>query len=163
MPVGRPLSSQLHTLHLLTDNNQTQSLAVNWIYDLSSLEDIAIECNHCDVDLLVRFTNLTNLTKLIFRGCLSTCVNLDIEWHHLQAFQFLSIECCTVVCGPRLVSLLQLERLTHVCFDGITLKDSKSAACFSALVYDYSYNLVTSCSQTKLTLNEVAALDYPGL
>lgn len=68
MPVGRLFSSQLHTLHLLTDNHQTQSLAVNWIYDLSSLNNIAIECNHCDVDLLVRITNLTNLTKLILKG-----------------------------------------------------------------------------------------------
>ena len=36
MPTGIPLSSQLHTLHLVTDNDQTKSLAVNWIHELSS-------------------------------------------------------------------------------------------------------------------------------
>ncbi len=29
MPLGRPLSSKIHTLHLLTANDQTESLAVN--------------------------------------------------------------------------------------------------------------------------------------
>ena len=159
MPLGRPLSSQLHTLHLLTDNDQTESLAVNWIHELSSLKDIAIKCNYCNLDLMVCLTNLTNLTKLIVQGDLFTCISLDIEWHHLQALQFLSIEGFTVVCGQRLVSLLQLERLTHVCFDGITPKDSRCSAFLAALVY----NLATLRPQTKLRLNEVAALDYPGL
>ncbi len=64
---------------------------MNWIYELSSLQDIAIECNYCDFNLLMRLTNLTNLTKLFLKGDLFTCINLDIEWHHLQALQCLSI------------------------------------------------------------------------
>ena len=125
--IGRSLSSQLDTLHLLTDNDQIHSLAVDWIYDLSSLKDIAIECNHCNADLLVRLTKLTNLNKLSLKGDSITCVNLDIEWHHLQALQFLSVVGFTVVCGQHLVSLLQLERLTHVCFDGLTPHSSRCA------------------------------------
>lgn len=41
---------------------------------------------------MVRLTKLTNLTKLILKGDLFTCINLDFEWHHLQALQFLSID-----------------------------------------------------------------------
>ena len=129
---------------------------MKWIYELSSLEDIAIECNYCDFNLLVRLTNLTNLTQ---KGDLFTCINLDIEWHPLQPLQCLSFENFIVVCGKRFVSLLQLERLTHVCFDGITAMDANCAAFFPALVY----HLATSRPQTKLRLNKVAALDYSGL
>jgi len=80
----------------------------------------------------VWLTNLANLTKLILKVSPFTCISLDIEWHHLQALQFLSVECFTVVCGQHLVSL-QLERLTHVCFYGITPKDAEDAAIFAAL------------------------------
>ena len=129
VPINIDLLTQLHTLELRTDSGTEGFTNLEWVTELTCLQELSLTSCCCDV--IQHVTVLTKLTCLKVSGQPHQMqrlelpdANLDIEWHRLKDLQDLSI--CDVntshilklQLGQGFASLLQLDCLRQVSFEG---------------------------------------------
>ena len=114
---------------------------MEWVTELISLQELSITFCCCDgIQHVLLLTNLTCLKVLGQPNWAHTLpfVDLDIEWHRLQALQELCI-CQTVLQpGKGCASLLQLHCLRQISLTRNTFYCEKDCADFAALMYFFN-------------------------
>ena len=125
VPSNMRLLTQLHTLHLDTDTPTDNCAYLHWVSEITSLQDLIICFSSSDINVVQCASMLTRLTRLQIRGLCATpdeppAVNVDIDWHRLQALQELSICTVKLKLGNSVAGLVQLRHLRLSSFIGIT-------------------------------------------
>lgn len=156
VPDDSHMLTQLHTLDIsmnLAELLDGRDLIPNleWVFRLTSLEDLSIQFVRCLGNMLQNASLLTNLTRLSICGDdikfqETREYDFDIEWHRLRALQTLSIRALTLHLGPGFAGLLQLTHLREVSFSEIILHGQSDNAYFAALIDD----LAMHCPQVKV-------------
>ncbi|DBA79721.1 TPA: hypothetical protein ACH3X1_008390 [Trebouxia sp. C0004] len=124
IPTGMGLLTQLHKLHLSTGNDRQAIYDVAnlfWISVVTPLADLSMSFRKCVEDMMQDINLLTNLTRLAVMGLGGRpVVNIDMEWHKLQALQELSICICNcrMQLGSGIGGLLNLDKLQQISFQG---------------------------------------------
>ena len=143
IPTNIELLTQLHTLHLSTSSDEGIAHTANlgWISHLTSLQDLSISCDRSRGQVLQDVLSLTRLTRLDILGLsdsLNKVLDLNIEWHRLQALQELSLCKCRLHLGHDVAGLLQLHHLRHISFAESTIDSPDDDECFAALMYNFA-------------------------
>lgn len=134
VPVNIVMLTQLHTLHLSSSSNDFGDPQPNfgWVSQLTSLQDLTVICDYSHDQLLQHALLLTNLTRLHIAGIVQQNISIrhyvkvldiDIEWHRLQALQELLICNYTLCLGQNLDGLLQLQHLKRISLSGSTVNE----------------------------------------
>jgi len=168
IPTGMGLLTQLHKLHLSTGNPDEDVFDIAnlcWISEMTPLADLSMSFGKCAEDMMQGVILLTNLTSLAVTGlddCEETFVNINIDWHKLQALQELSICNCSMQLGPGIGGLLKLDKLQQISFQRNRIEadredcDISNVSCFGAL----TYHLARLRPQVELLLDSSDVLDY---
>lgn len=138
IPSNIGLLTQLHTLYLSTQAKAEGGAHMEWVTELTSLQELSITFCYCDgVQHVLLLTNFTCLKVLGQPNWAPTLpfIDIDIEWHRLQALQELCI-CQTVLQrGKGFASLLELHCLRQISFARNTFNSEEDGAYLAALMY----------------------------
>lgn len=145
-PSNIGLLTQLHTLQLSARPTVEHGPAaerdtnLEWVTELTSLQELSISFCRCDV--LQHLLPLTKLTCLKVFGQPDWAhrlpiIDLEAEWHRLQALQEMCI--CQVILqlGKGFAGLLQVDCLRQISFAGSAFYNEKDARVFAALVHEF--------------------------
>ena len=134
--------TRLHTLSISTNITAHVLVQLNWVSELTSLQDLSMgfDQNHGSV-----FHHLSTLTKLTHWDIYgyddldeAPVFHVDFEWHKLQALQYLSLESKKLSFGRNICGLLRLPQLQQCSFAGSATCGSYDANCLAALVYSFA-------------------------
>lgn len=149
--------TQLHTLHLSSNAQNLPSLA--WISGLTSVKSLSVS-GSSSLDCVVQHASLlTQLTQfnISARPEYETSVlDIDMNWHRLQALQKLSIHRFTMNRGPGVAGLLQLQDLRQVSFAGSRTLGEQDNQWLCALIY----NLAKQRPEVKLCFEDGDLQDF---
>ena len=159
VPVNIVMLTQLHTLHLSSSSTDFGDPQPNfgWVSQLASLQDLTVICDYSHDQLLQHALLLTNLTRLHIAGVVQQnisirhCVkvlNIDIEWHRLQALQELLLCNYTLLPGQNLCGLLQLQHLKHISLSVSTVN------------YEHDRKMFTDLQSKFVSLRPQVKLDF---
>ena len=105
--------------------------------------------------LLTKLTCL-DIVKLVEDPDQTSVLDVDIQWHRLQALQDLTIEGFGLRLGGGISRLLQLPCLRQVSFAGSTTHGPDDTECFAALVYSFA----KLCPHVKLVFGSGHVANY---
>ena len=157
VPSNIGLLTQLHTLELGTDSAEQDVANLEWITQLTYLQNLSISCCRCNhrtnfehVSLLTKLTRL-QILGLPTHGWIDELpvANLDIEWHRLRALQDLFTCHVRLQLGQGTIGLLQLQDLRHNSFAGSLVHCDKDHGYFAALMQ----NFARLCPEVKLVFD----------
>ena len=162
IPAGMEMLTRLCKLTLSTgvcSHGDTANLEC--IASITSLQDLSISFGNCRSDVIKHMISLTNLTRLVVTGLTSDVdifplLTTDFHWCGLQALQTLCILRCSVQLGHGVASLLQLNYLKHISFEGSIFEGDNAIECLAAL----SYHFANSHPDAKLVLQTRDVLQY---
>lgn len=149
--------TRLHTLNL--GSSVQDLLNLKWIAVLTSLKDLSISARSSLDSVLQHALVLTQLTRFHISApdeYQTSMLDIDMEWHRLQALQDLSINKFTVNFGPGVAGLLQLQNLKQVSFAGSRTLGEDENECLCALVF----NLARLRPQVKLVFDNGDLQDF---
>lgn len=154
-PTNIGLLRQLHTLHLSTSPDSVTLPDLEWISQLTSLENLSVACKHSYGRVLQDALLLTRLTHLDILGLRDFVGEMDvnIDWCRLPALQEVSICNHRLHLGQSVGWLLRLPHLRLISFAGSTQDDDE---CFAALMYGFARNR----PQVKLIFDSGDLLHY---
>ena len=139
VPTSIGLLTKLHTLQLAGRSRSTRDLAdLEWISKLTSLQDLKVSFGSSCGVVLPHATMLGKVTRLEIEGLRAGLhLDLDNEWHGLQALQKLSICGFRLNPGRNVAGLLQLQHLSEISFAGSTIPiDQGKQNIFAAFIYN---------------------------
>ena len=138
IPTDIGLLTKLHTLSLGSASYAEEHANVEWISQLASLQNLSMWFGRGHGQVLQHLPLLTKLTSLYIQGPsdyashagLNHVLDLDIDWHRLQALQQLSICQGRLHLGDNIADLVDLHQLRVISFAHIII-DSESPAAFT--------------------------------
>ena len=139
VPTNIGLLTQLQTLHLSTGGVEVEPAELKWVSELTSLHNLSMHFDHGPDDILQHVLLLTKLTYLEVSGVdamVDVCpLQVDLEWHKLQALCKLFIDMKRLRLGKDVLGLLQLPKLQEVSFADSTVSSLEDTYWFAALIY----------------------------
>lgn len=141
-PASIGLLTQLHRLDLSTYHYAEDFANLEWVMELTSLQDLSMSFCMCSpINVVQHVSVLTKLTRLIVLGQPDSVseelpgADINIEWFRLQAMQELSICQVRLKLGQGVAGLLQLHCLKQISFAGSTFLTEKDRGYFDALMH----------------------------
>lgn len=137
VPANIGLLTQLHTLVLSKFGYQHEVSNLAWIAELTCLQDLRLAFYNSQqvLDYAVLLAKLTRLdiSGLNDHDMVSLTMNIDCKWHKLQALQEVSICRFSLLLGRGIASLLQLQHLRHMSFEGSVLQSKSDHEAFTVV------------------------------